>query len=147
MKRLGTDYLVVHCSATKPSHDIGRAEIDQWHKDRGWAGIGYHYVIRRDGTVEPGRPLEDIGAHVEGHNARAVGICLVGGLNDAGEAAADYTGIQWEALRVVLLGLSGRWPTAEIRGHRDFPDVRKACPSFDVRVWWAGINQPSTVAA
>ena len=142
MKREATHYLVVHCSATKPSQDVGVEEIRRWHTDpppagRGWADIGYHFVIRRDGSAEVGRFTEDVGAHVEGHNAVSLGICLVGGLNEQGEAAPEYTAEQWNALRVVLLGLSGRWPNAEVRGHRDFDGVKKACPSFDVREWWA----------
>jgi len=64
------DTLILHCSATPPDMDIGVAEIDTWHKAQGWKRIGYHFVIRRNGIVERGRPLAQIGAHVEGHNRR-----------------------------------------------------------------------------
>ena len=129
-------YIVIHCAATKPSADIGAKEIRQWHvKDRGWRDIGYHYVIRRNGEVEAGRPLEQAGAHVSGYNSNSIGICLVGGLNEQGRSAAEYAARQWEALKALLGRLSKRWPGAEIKGHRDFPNVKKDCPCFDVRQW------------
>jgi N-acetylmuramoyl-L-alanine amidase len=127
--------LVVHCAATKPSQDIGRKEIDRWHRDRGFAEIGYHYIIRRSGEVEKGRPDEKPGAHVAGHNHNTLGICLIGGLNEAGRPAPDYTQAQWAALRKLVQELLLAHPGAEVKGHRDFPGVNKACPSFDVAGW------------
>ena len=127
--------LVVHCAATKPSQDIGRKEIDRWHRDRGFAEIGYHYIIRRSGEVEKGRPDSKPGAHVSGHNHNTLGICLIGGLNEAGRPAPDYTDAQWGALRKLLAELVMAYPGADILGHRDFPGVNKACPSFDVAGW------------
>ena len=136
MRHIGA--IVVHCAATKPDADIGAAEIRKWHiQGNGWRDIGYHYVIRRNGRVESGRPLEQVGAHVAGHNADSIGVCLVGGLDAAGRSAAEYSPEQWTALRQLLGRLSGRFPEAEILGHRDFPGVRKDCPCFDVRRWLA----------
>jgi N-acetylmuramoyl-L-alanine amidase len=89
--RKKTDLLVVHCAATKASMDIGAKEIRRWHKDRGWDDIGYHYVIRRNGDVEIGRPENAVGAHVAGKNSTSVGICLVGGIDDAGKPKANFT--------------------------------------------------------
>ena len=83
--------LVIHCAATKPNMDIGRDEIDSWHKARGWSGIGYHYVIRRDGRIESGRPVEQAGAHASGYNANSIGICLVGGINHNGKPEFQST--------------------------------------------------------
>ncbi len=80
MKRESTDHIVVHCSATKPSQDVGASEIRQWYLDRGLSNIGYHLVIRRDGPVENGRPLSNVGAHVRGYNRVSIGICLSGGM-------------------------------------------------------------------
>lgn len=128
--------IVVHCAATRPGMDIGRAEIDVWHRERGFDGIGYHYVIRRGGEVEDGRPLSVAGAHVAGHNARTVGICLVGGIDDAGEPENNFTGEQFFALRELLAELVEVLPgEVWIKGHRDF--AAKACPSFDVARWIA----------
>ena len=76
--------IVVHCSAVRPWQRSSAADIDGWHKDKGWKGIGYHYVVRRDGTVEPGWPLEVIGSHVVGHNAHSIGVCYEGGLDALG---------------------------------------------------------------
>jgi hypothetical protein len=75
------DQLVVHCAATRPDQDIGVAEIDAEHRAQGWDCIGYHYVIRRSGILEKGRPDSQVGAHVKGHNAFSLGICLVGGVD------------------------------------------------------------------
>jgi N-acetylmuramoyl-L-alanine amidase len=71
-------HLIVHYSDTPDHMDIGRKEINRWHVERGWSGVGYHYIIRRDGTIETGRPIEQVGAHARGHNMASVGICWVG---------------------------------------------------------------------
>lgn len=131
------DTIVVHCSATRGSQDIGRAEIDRWHRERGFSGVGYHYIIRRDGQLELGRPEAQIGAHAAGHNARSIGICLVGGLNEQLRATNNFTREQWDTLTRVLEDVRTRYPAARILGHRDLPNVRKDCPCFDVRGWCA----------
>ena len=76
--RTRTDFLVVHCSATRPEMDVGVEDIRRWHLAKGWSDIGYHYVITRNGTPQTGRPEGEIGAHVHGYNARSVGINLSG---------------------------------------------------------------------
>lgn len=125
--------IVIHCAATKPNQDIGRAEIDRWHRERGWLGIGYHFVIRRNGKVENGRPLEKAGAHVQGLNANSIGICLVGGLNAKGQPAPEFTAEQWDALETLVRTLKAQYPDARIAGHNEF--AAKACPSFNVQEW------------
>jgi N-acetylmuramoyl-L-alanine amidase len=127
------DYLAIHCAATKPDQDIGFQEIHQWHLDKGWAGCGYHYIIRRDGEIEKGRSEEIAGAHVRGFNRNSIGICLIGGISDKGNPANNFTKEQWVSLKRLLKRLSEKYPLAKILGHRDFPGVKKACPSFDVR--------------
>lgn len=135
-------YLVVHCAATPPSMNIGAAEIDRWHRQRGFAMIGYHAVIRRSGEVEAGRPLEVPGAHAQGFNLLSWGVCLVGGVDHAGaegKPEANYTPEQYAALAEQLQVWKRLAPHAEILGHRDLqsPHARlKACPSFDVGAWW-----------
>lgn len=136
MKRKATNWIVLHCSATRAIQNIGAKEIRRWHKDKGWTDIGYHYVIRRDGTVDNGRGREEVGAHVSGHNSDSLGICLVGGLNDkTWQPENNFTKAQWTALEILLGMLLVRYPNAKILGHRDFPKVAKACPCFDARVW------------
>lgn len=128
------DMLIVHCSATKPGMDVGAKEIREWHvKGNGWQDIGYHFVIRRSGVVEDGRPVEKAGAHVAGRNASSIGICLVGGIDDAGKPEANFTPEQWKALPRLLRVLRTRYPQATIHGHNEF--AAKACPSFDVQEW------------
>lgn len=129
-------YLVVHCSASPASLDVGVKEIDKLHRQRGFLKVGYHYVIRRDGTVEKGRKDSEVGAHVSGYNTGSLGICLVGGVRADGKTAeCNYTLQQYEALKVLLTELKERHPAAVIQGHRDFPNVHKDCPCFDVRTW------------
>lgn len=127
--------IVVHCSDTPATLDIGVKEITAWHtakppKGNGWRDIGYHFVIRRGGTVEPGRPVSAQGAHVAGHNADSIGVCLVGGKWDA-----DYEPQQYEALAVLLRSLMTNHGPLEVVGHRDL-DRLKSCPRFDVKAWW-----------
>jgi len=134
-----TDYIAIHCSATKPSQDIGAADIDRWHRAKGWNGIGYHFVIKRDGTIEKGRPQDAVGAHVENFNATSVGICMVGGVSEANTAKAqdNFTPDQYVSLLALVKQLTKDYPKATVQGHRDFPKVAKDCPSFDAKAWWA----------
>ncbi len=128
---------MVHCSATRSSQDIGAAEIRKWHRNRGWFDIGYHFVIRRDGTVEAGRSIDRPGAHARGFNHISLGVCLVGGVAGDGKTAENnFTEAQFSSLKSLLRGLKASYPDAEVLGHRDLPHVYKACPSFDVREWW-----------
>lgn len=129
------NWLVIHTAATRPSMDIGAKEIRSWHKAKGWSDIGYHYVIRRDGKVEKGRPDARVGAHVAGHNRDSIGICLVGGVNENLVPENNYTEAQWKALEELLHKLVQKYPEACVRGHRDFPGVSKACPCFDAEPW------------
>ena len=122
--------IVVHCSAVRPWKESSAADIDGWHKDKGWKGIGYHYVVRRDGTVEPGRPPEVIGSHVVGHNAHSIGVCYEGGLDALGQKADTRTPEQRKALRTLLEELHKQYPRALIVGHRDL-NPQKDCPCFD----------------
>lgn len=131
-------FIAVHCSATPPTNNATAADIDRWHRLRGFIKIGYHYVIRRDGTVEPGRPLTERGAHVEDFNHCSVGICMVGGVNDKMKPENNFTPPQFAALKTVLKAMKQHFPGAVIQGHRDFPAVAKACPSFDVKDWLKG---------
>ena len=136
MKRKRTDHLVIHCSATRAIQDVGVREIRQWHLARGFSDIGYHYVIRRNGRIEKGRPDDVIGAHVQGHNADSVGICLVGGIGDnSWRPENNFTPQQWDSLRKLLTALLKKYPSAKVLGHRDFSGVKKACPSFSAKVW------------
>lgn len=132
---LDVRYIAVHCSATTPAMNIGVADIDKWHRAKNYSCVGYHYVIRRSGVIEKGRPENRSGAHVQGFNSHAIGVCLAGGVDADGRPEGNYTAAQMQSLRELLASLSSRYPRAVIQGHRDFPDVAKACPCFDVRAW------------
>lgn len=122
--------IIIHCAATREGRDFTVEDITRWHKARGFATIGYHYVIYRDGSIHEGRPLEQIGAHCVGHNKHSIGICYIGGCASDGKTPKDTrTSEQKEALLSLLRRLKARFPNATIHGHRDF--AAKACPSFD----------------
>lgn len=159
--------VVVHCSATQNGKSLKQADktsaqvIDSWHKERGYKRsavavknfnahlkhIGYHFVIDIDGSIETGRQVGEIGAHVKGHNSNSVGICLIGGISASGKNHAEYTEAQWQSLHKLLRELEAKHPKAKIYGHRDLsPDLNndgkitknewlKDCPCFDVWSW------------
>ncbi|MGN1251402.1 MAG: N-acetylmuramoyl-L-alanine amidase [Muribaculaceae bacterium] len=129
--------IVVHCTATPAGRDVTVADVDRWHRQRGFAGIGYHYLIALDGTVYAGRDVDVAGAHCRGHNRSSIGVCYVGGLDVARQPADTRTQAQHRALRGLLVALKRLYPDAVIRGHRDF--AAKACPCFDVTTEYAGL--------
>lgn len=152
MKKTDIDAIVIHCSATREGQDVRAADIRKWHLERGFADIGYNYVIDLDGTVEIGRPLSRDGAHCntaglsgKSYNKHSIGICYVGGLNSNGEAKDTRTEAQKKALRGLIGKLMDEYPIIEVIGHRDAsPDKNgdgevtqnewiKECPCFNVR--------------
>lgn len=130
------DLIVIHCAATPPDADIGVEEIRDWHVNgNGWSDVGYHYIVRRNGMIEGGRPVEEPGAHAKGHNANSIGVCLVGGVKADNTPDCNYTRAQWASLARLIRGLRASYADARILGHRDLPGVTKACPSFDAMAW------------
>jgi Negative regulator of beta-lactamase expression len=136
-ERKKTNLIIIHCSATCPSMDWGAAEIDELHRKQGYLSGGYHYVIRRNGVVEPGRYRDDVGAHARGYNERSVGVCLIGGVTekDVNKAENNFTPEQFASLKKLVTDLLTVYPGCEVIGHRDV--AKKACPSFDAKAWWA----------
>jgi N-acetylmuramoyl-L-alanine amidase len=132
--RKSTEYIVIHCSATPASHDVDAKEIDRWHRAKGWLKIGYHFVIKRDGTVQKGRDLDAVGAHVAGFNHCSVGVCVVGGMDKDNKHPEDnFTLAQRQALHCLLTDLEALYPSAALVGHWEL-DPKKACPVLDMRV-------------
>lgn len=122
--------LIVHCSATPEGKDFTVSQIKQWHLQRGFSDIGYHYVIYRDGSVHIGRDESVIGAHCTGHNTNSIGVCYIGGVATDGKTPKDTrTAGQKQSLVKLLKELKVKYPQASIHGHRNF--ANKACPSFD----------------
>ena len=124
--------LIIHCSATPAGRNFTVQDLDRWHRARGFNSIGYHYLIYLDGTIHPGRPVEDIGAHCLGHNAHSIGVCYIGGLApETFEPADTRTPQQRQSLRELIVQLQLQYPGATVHGHNEFAD--KACPCFRVR--------------
>lgn len=137
-------YIAIHASATYPSMKVDRERIKGWHLKRGFSDIGYHYLIMRDGSIVKGRDLdgdglvlEEVGAHVKGVNSVSIGICWIGGTKEDAhkEAEDNRTDEQLKTMKRLIQELSDIYPNAKIRGHRDFPNVAKSCPCFDVKTW------------
>ena len=130
--------LIVHCSATPEGKDYNVDTIRQWHLQRGFSDIGYHYVIYRDGSIHIGRDESIIGAHCTGHNTNSIGVCYIGGCASDGKTPKDTrTTEQKQSLVKLLKELKTKYPQASIHGHRDFSS--KACPSFDATKEYSSI--------
>jgi len=136
--------IVVHCSATREDRVLTPEDMEAIHRRRGFRGIGYHYYIRKDGTVVSTRPIEVIGAHAKGHNAHSIGVCYEGGLDTEGHPKDTRTPEQRAALRLLVSQLLKQFRNSYVCGHRDLsPDLDgdgvvepeewvKQCPCFDV---------------
>ena len=135
--------IVIHCSATRADRSLTPDDLEMQHRRRGFNGTGYHYYIRKDGTVHLTRPIERIGAHVKGFNSNSVGICYEGGLDAHGCPADTRTPEQRAALRLLVHQLFETFPGSRVCGHRDLSPDRngngeiepeewiKACPCFE----------------
>lgn len=124
--------IIVHCSANKVGSALRMADIDHWHRSKGWKGCGYHYVVPTDGTVEVGRPEEMVGAHCLNHNKYSIGVCYIGGLAADGVTPADTrTDAQKAALTRLIADLRKRYPYALVLGHNELDCRKPHCPGFD----------------
>ena len=124
------DEIIIHCTATKRGQNVTVSQIDQWHKQRGFRCIGYHYVVYLDGSVHQGRNVDEVGAHCTNHNAHSIGVCYVGGLaSDAKTPKDTRTLAQKAALLDLIRRLKRIYPKAVVHGHRDF--AAKSCPCYD----------------
>lgn len=122
--------IIVHCTATPAGRDVTVSEIDRWHRQRGFSGIGYHYVVGLDGTVTKGRDEALAGAHCKGHNRDSIGVVYVGGMSEDMSRPLDTrTAPQRLALRRLIEGLKSRFPGATVHSHSEF--AAKSCPCFD----------------
>lgn len=122
--------VVIHCSDSDDSLDIGYKEIDEWHRQRGWlsdSGIscGYHWIIRRSGRVEKGRPEAEVGSHVQGHNSNSIGIVWVGRKKPDPKQIDKLLKLTKSILNIYRLD-----PTA-VYGHYEL-DPKKTCPNLDM---------------
>ena len=144
-EKLGVSYnprnikeIIVHCSATPEGKDYTTAQIKQWHLQRGFSDIGYHYVIYRDGSIHTGRAESVSGAHCTGHNTISIGVCYIGGMDSTNKNPKDTrTDAQKASLIKLLKELKLKYPKAKIYPHYKF--ANKACPSFDAEKEYSNI--------
>lgn len=125
--RRKTNKIIIHCADTPPSMDVGVKEITVWHKARNFSSCGYHYVIRKDGSIEKGRQIENVGAHCKGHNYDSIGVCYVGGW----EGEDDRNEKQIKSMHQLCKDIMDIYGPLDVYGHRDFSD--KSCPNFDAK--------------
>jgi N-acetyl-anhydromuramyl-L-alanine amidase AmpD len=132
-------FLILHCSNSLPSQDLSAEDLARQHRSQGCLSIKYHFVIRRDGSVETGRALNQIGLHAnKQYNAKSIGICLVGGKGKDGKPEANYTEAQYEALVRVITQLEDTFPQAKVVGWNELSQSpNETCPNFDVQEWLA----------
>lgn len=145
MRRI--DEIIIHCSATEEGKDYTVEDIDKWHKARGWKGIGYHYVIYRDGTIHEGRKEEEIGAHCTDHNTHSIGICYIGGVDKFSKPKDTRTPEQKETMTKLVWSLVGKYAkmgwNVTVHPHSEY--ANKSCPCFNVKEWLKEIgleNEP-----
>ena len=151
-------YIVIHYSATAVERDYTAADIDAMHRKRGFNEIGYHWFIRKDGTLEAGRSLSEpgrfeVGAHSKGENSVSIGICYEGGVTaDQPNVGFDSrTPAQTKTMTGLIYKMLDRFPGAIVKGHRDMPGAATQCPAFDATAWWDEVvrnrNKPTGLAA
>lgn len=120
------DKIIVHTSDSPDTMDIGVTEIRVWHvRDNKWKDIGYSYVVRRNGIVEVGRPLDEVGAHTKNHNATSIGICWVGKTNMEPEQLKSLIRL------IKSLMIQFNLKSTDVYGHKEF-DKGKTCPNYNM---------------
>lgn len=124
--------IILHCSATREGKAFSVSDIDRWHRERGWKGCGYHYVITLDGKVEQGRPEQVAGAHCTGRNNESIGVCYIGGCDMVGKSKDTRTPEQKKAMVTLVRQLMQTHGIGidDVRCHNEFST--KACPSFSI---------------
>ncbi|WP_300684959.1 N-acetylmuramoyl-L-alanine amidase [Chryseobacterium sp.] len=132
------NFLVVHCTATQPNTKISSIQ-NYWKNELKWKSPGYHYIIEANGNIINLLPIEQISNGVGGWNSQIINISYVGGVDFKGNPKDTRTEAQKQSLLVLLKEMKKKFPTAKIQGHRDFPKVNKACPSFDAKTEYSKI--------
>jgi len=130
------DKIIVHCSFSPQNRGDDAHTIDRWHKERWGSGIGYHYVILEDGTIQKGRWVDNAGSHARGWNNHSIGICRIGGMDNDGFATLDATREQIKAIqkltRLLISDNMYHLLPSDILGHTELPSVNKSCPLMNM---------------
>ncbi|MDR6565477.1 N-acetylmuramoyl-L-alanine amidase [Chitinophaga ginsengisegetis] len=139
-------HIVLHCSATQPTATV-ESMIRYWRDVEHWKNPGYHFVVEANGNVRSLQPVEKPSNGVSGYNANSIHVCYIGGIDKDGKPADTRTTEQLATLKEIVVKLHRQYPSAAIKGHRDFsPDTNhngkvdkwewiKTCPCFDVTAW------------
>lgn len=123
-------YIVLHCTGAPANQST--AEIKAyWKRVNGWNDPGYHYLVNKDGSFDQLQPIEKPSNGVKGYNANSIHICYKGGANGIDTRTQE----QKKSMEMLVRQMKAKFPKAEIKGHRDFPNVQKSCPSFEVSEW------------
>lgn len=123
--------IIVHSTATPEGMDVQPESIREWHKERGFSDIGYHFIIMLNGDIRQGRPLAEMGAHCKRHNKGTVGIAYAGGTDGRGKAKDTRTDAQKEAMKRLIMWLVWKYGIWIVSGHRDYTATQ--CPSFNAK--------------
>lgn len=130
------DKIVIHCSFSPQGRGDDAHTIDKWHKERWGSGIGYHYVVLEDGTIQKGRWVDYKGSHAKGFNRGSIAICRIGGMGKDGTATRDATNEQLNSLRKLSKLLANMYeiPYTRIVGHGELPNTHKSCPLLNMNL-------------
>ncbi|MGX5684102.1 N-acetylmuramoyl-L-alanine amidase [Chryseobacterium cucumeris] len=132
------NYIVIHCTATQP--DVTIESIKRyWKENLKWRNPGYHYMIKTDGKIVNTLPIDQVSNGVAGWNSQIINISYIGGIDKNNHPKDTRTEEQKRSMVKLLRELKSKFPKAIIQGHRDFPNVHKACPSFDAKKEYAGL--------
>lgn len=134
MPMLPIKWLTIHCAATPEGRDVSPREIERWDIAK-FGQKSYHWIVTLDGAMHRSLRDDEIGAHVGRRNSHNIGVCYVGGGDKSGKPKDTRTAMQKKALLTLVRTYRSRYPGLKILGHRDWPGVAKACPSFSVEEW------------
>lgn len=147
MKTRNVKYIVVHCTATLPQAKL-EAIQKYWREVKGWKDVpGYHYIIKPSGEVVKLLDESKNSYGVYAHNSECISISYIGGIDKEGKPKDTRTPQQQKSMFNLLISLLEKYPNAKAMGHRDFPEVKKACPCFDVKKWLADYKPDIDLAA
>lgn len=132
-------YIAVHCTATAQTAKV-EAIQKYWREHLGWQTPGYHFIIKADGALVNLLPIQEVSNGVKGFNFETINVCYIGGIDKKGAPKDNRTFAQKETLLNILKVLKKKFPTAIIQGHRDFPNVKKACPCFDAKTEYQNLK-------
>lgn len=126
------EYIAVHCTATPQTTSISSIS-NYWKTTLGWKMPGYHFIVKPDGEIVQLLDIAKVSNGVGGWNSKLINISYIGGVDSSGKPKDTRTEAQKKAILTKLKELKVLFPKAKIQGHRDFPGVKKACPSFDAK--------------